>query len=148
MALTGLPSAVSLCTCLYLAGLLSATLAAPLSRPQEAPHSLLDRFVSAATALQLFSGVVRVTSRDSVFSKAYGSEVLESGAPLQAEAILPIASNTKLFTAVAVHQLIEQGLIQWEDPVSKYVSMLNLLLLPSPKHFVDRPRHHLHRTSV
>lgn len=121
-----LPNALLLCTCLSLLSSHTAVLAAPSKETQEAPHSLLDSFASAATALQLFSGVVRVTSRNSVFSKAYGSEVIESGAPLQAEAILPVASNTKLFTAVAVHQLIERGLIQWEDPVSNYVSFLNL----------------------
>ena len=131
MILKGLPNAVSLCTCLSLLSGYTAVLAAPAKEAQEAPHSLLDNFASAATALQLFSGVVRATSRDSVFSKAYGSEVIESGAPLQAEAILPVASNTKLFTAVAVHQLIERDLIDWEDPVSKHVSFLNLQVLTS-----------------
>ncbi len=86
-----------------------------------APSPFLDKFASTAAALQLFSGVVRVTNKDSVFLKAYGAESLESGSLLQKDAIMPVGSNTKLFTAVAVHQLIEAGAIGWEDPISTYV---------------------------
>ncbi|KAK9831790.1 hypothetical protein WJX74_009385 [Apatococcus lobatus] len=112
---------VSLCILLSLLDGSRAVLGAPTDKPLEASHSLLDGFASAATALKLFSGVVSVTSRETVFSKAYGSEVIESEAPLQTGAIFPVASNTKLFTAVAVHQLIDRGIIAWEDPVSKYM---------------------------
>ena len=83
----------------------------------------MDQFASTAAALQLFSGVIRVSAGDQSFSKAYGAEILESGAPLHTDAIFPVASNTKLFTAVAVHQLIDAGAIGWQDPISKYVSL-------------------------
>ena len=94
----------------------SATPTDTLSSP-----AFLDAFASRAAALQLFSGVIRVTVNDQVYSKAYGAEAIESEASLQEDAIMPVASNTKLFTAVAVHQLIEAGAIGWEDPISKYV---------------------------
>ena len=126
MILRSFQIAASTCILWSLLGPLEVALTAPEKQFLEGPHSLLDSFTSAATALQMFSGVVSVTTGDSTFSKAYGAEVLESGAPLQTDAIIPVASNTKLFSAVAIHQICEQGIMAWEDPVSKYVSISGL----------------------
>ena len=123
MILRSVQIAASACILWSLLGPFQPALTAPEKDFLEAPHFLLDSFASAATALQMFSGVVSVTTSDSTFLKAYGAEVLESGAPLQKDAILPVASNTKLFSAVAIHQICEQGIMAWEDPVSKYVSI-------------------------
>ena len=98
----------------------TGALAAPTPSSDAIPI-FLDKFALAATDLQLFSGVIQVSTKDNVFSRAYGSAVLESDTPLRTDDLLPVASNTKLFTAVAIHQLIEIGSIGWEEPVSKYV---------------------------
>ena len=55
-----------------------------------------------------------------VFDKGYGLANLETGAPIDGNTAFNIASVSKQFTAVAVLQLVEEGKISLEDPVSKY----------------------------
>lgn len=46
---------------------------------------------------------------------------MKPGVPMRRDAILPLASVGKLFTATAVMILLEHGLISLEEPVSKYI---------------------------
>ena len=55
------------------------------------------------------------------FSMPYGDAHIETGSKLHTHQIFPVASISKSFTAVAVHQLIEQGLVGWDDPVDKHM---------------------------
>lgn len=84
-------------------------------------RSQLDRTAALYRDLGLFSGVASVRAKQQQFSKPYGQAHIETGTPLRTDHIFPIASVSKSFTAVAVHQLIEQGLIGWDDPASKYM---------------------------
>ncbi len=55
-----------------------------------------------------------------IFDKAYGLANLESGTAIDGNTPFNLASVSKQFTAVAVLQLVEEGKISLEDPVSKY----------------------------
>lgn len=55
-----------------------------------------------------------------VFDKGYGLANLETGARITGDTPFNIASVSKQFTAVAVLQLVEKGLIDLEAPVSRY----------------------------
>ncbi len=83
--------------------------------------SKLDRTASLYKDLKLFTGVASVAQGRQNFSKAYGEAHIETKSPLRSDHIFPVASISKSFTAVAVHQLIEQGLIGWDDPASNFM---------------------------
>lgn len=59
-----------------------------------------------------------------VLSKSYGIANLQYNIPVTNTTIFPINSNTKVFTGVAVMQLVEQSKIKLNDPISKYLNDL------------------------
>jgi CubicO group peptidase (beta-lactamase class C family) len=66
--------------------------------------------------------VALVVDRDgALFEAAAGKSDLTRGTPMRTDAIFNIASMTKPVTSVAIMQLHEQGKLQLDDPVSKYL---------------------------
>lgn len=65
--------------------------------------------------------VVLVQRGHVVFARGYGVEVAGSDRPMTAQSSVGIGSLTKSFTALAVMQLVEQGRVDLDDPVVKYV---------------------------
>ncbi|WP_051884670.1 serine hydrolase [Chryseobacterium luteum] len=59
-----------------------------------------------------------------VLSQSYGIANLQDNIPVRNTTIFPINSNTKVFTGVAVMQLVEQDRIKLNDPISKYLGDL------------------------
>ncbi len=59
-----------------------------------------------------------------VVEKHYGSANLEKKQPVDANTIYHWASNTKPFTALAIMQLRDRGLLKLDDPVTKYLPEL------------------------
>ncbi|MGZ5488357.1 MAG: serine hydrolase [Candidatus Aminicenantales bacterium] len=56
-----------------------------------------------------------------VLAKGYGVRKLGETAPVDARTLFGIASNTKAFTATALGLLVEEGKIEWDGPVSRYL---------------------------
>jgi CubicO group peptidase (beta-lactamase class C family) len=66
--------------------------------------------------------VALVVDRDgALYEAAAGKADLTRGTPMRTDAIFNIASMTKPVTSVAIMQLYEQGKLQLDDPVSKYL---------------------------
>jgi len=61
-----------------------------------------------------------------VFSKGYG--VMEVGKPEKPDGntLYAIASNTKAFTSFMIAQLVEEGKLEWNDKVQKYLPYFEL----------------------
>ncbi len=57
-----------------------------------------------------------------LYRKAFGKANLELDIPMKPENVLELGSITKQFTAVAILQLMEEGKLSLEDPLSKYIS--------------------------
>lgn len=88
--------------------------AAPESEPgprsEQELTSELDSFLGRFSKAGVFSGAVLVARRGQViFEKAYGEARREPPTPNQATTRFNIASVEKLFTAVVVFELIEEG---------------------------------------
>ena len=66
-------------------------------------------------------GIAIVVKDKVVFAKGYGLRDVEKKLPVTPTTLFPIASNTKLFTATAVGLLVEEGKLDWDKPVKKYV---------------------------
>jgi CubicO group peptidase (beta-lactamase class C family) len=66
-------------------------------------------------------GVGIVVGDKLVFARGYGYRDYEKKLPFTAGTVCPIASNTKLFTAVAAGMLVEEGKLAWDRPVRESV---------------------------
>ena len=101
-------------------------LAAPTvhSEPSSAlMESRLDELIQTAMNQTNTPSVsVAVSKHDKlVWNKTYGLTNLESGRPAQWNALYNVASVTKMFTALAAMQLVEQGLLDLDGDVSRFL---------------------------
>jgi CubicO group peptidase (beta-lactamase class C family) len=56
-----------------------------------------------------------------LLNKSYGYASLELSAPIPTDGVFFIASVTKQFTAAALAMLIDEGKLDWDDKVVKYI---------------------------
>lgn len=56
-----------------------------------------------------------------VFNKGYGSKEWGKSDPPNGETLYAIASNSKAFTSTMMAMLVQEGKINWDDPVQKYL---------------------------
>jgi CubicO group peptidase (beta-lactamase class C family) len=56
-----------------------------------------------------------------VLARGYGFRDYGRKLPFTAKTVVPIASNTKLFTSVAAGLLVEEGKLAWDEPVRGFV---------------------------
>ncbi|HVG16661.1 MAG TPA: serine hydrolase domain-containing protein [Chitinophagaceae bacterium] len=73
-----------------------------------------NRWIAGGTALVIKDGKV-------VYHKSLGTKDLETMEPLRNDAIYRIASQTKAITSVGVMILMEEGKLQLDEAVSKYI---------------------------
>lgn len=82
----------------------------------------LAKEVERAIAVDGFSGVVLLAHGDTVaYAKAAGVADRDHGVPVTMDTVFKIASMSKMFTAVAVARLVEEGKLSWSDPVGRYL---------------------------
>lgn len=55
------------------------------------------------------------------YAKGFGHRDHGAKLPMTPTTLVPIASNTKLFTAVACGLLVEEGLLTWDEPIRRSV---------------------------
>lgn len=69
------------------------------------------------------AGIIALLVRNGqiVYYKAFGENGATTKAPLQRDAIMRIASQTKAITSVAVMMLYEEGRFLLDEPISKYI---------------------------
>src|SRR2546425_403737 len=65
-------------------------------------------------------GVGVVVKDRLVFAKGYGFRDYGRKLPFTPQTTVPIASNTKLFTAIAAGLLVEEGKLDWDRPVREF----------------------------
>jgi len=66
-------------------------------------------------------GVGIVVGDKLVFAKGYGYRDYEKKLPFTPTTLSPIASNSKLFTAVSAGMLVEEGKLSWDKPIRQAV---------------------------
>ncbi len=71
------------------------------------------------------AAVAAVSGDRLVFAKAFGAANIETGAPVTPDTLFRVGSVTKMFTAAVLVTLAEQGQINLDEPISKYVKGLN-----------------------
>jgi D-alanyl-D-alanine carboxypeptidase len=82
----------------------------------------LDRAVGQAVEADEFSGTVLVARRGkTVLLKAWGLASKEFGVPNRPDTRFNLGSINKIFTRIAVAQLIEKGKLSLDDTIGKYL---------------------------
>ncbi|MFT2007064.1 serine hydrolase [Pontibacter sp. 13R65] len=70
---------------------------------------------------------IAIVKNDSViFAKGYGVLNAKTSGQVDANTVFGIASNTKAYTAAALGILVDEGKLNWDDPVTKYLPYLQL----------------------
>lgn len=85
---------------------------------------------TVATAMKTFNvpGMAVAVVKDGVVvsAKGYGLKTLGQPAPVDDKTLFGIASNTKVFTAVALGTLVDDGKLKWDAPVINYLPWFRL----------------------
>ena len=109
------------------AGLLPARVLAQApvepSKRYEAAIAALDAFVTKEVAEKKLPAlsIALVDDQAIVWSKGYGFTDRDKTTPATADTVYRVGSVSKLFTDIAVMQLVEQGKIDLDAPVKKYL---------------------------
>jgi CubicO group peptidase (beta-lactamase class C family) len=82
----------------------------------------LSKFMEQLVAEDSFSGVTLIAKGDRVlFEKAYGMADKSQIRPNNIDTKFNLGSVSKIFTAVAIAQLVEQGKLSFDDTIENYV---------------------------
>jgi len=85
--------------------------------------AFLKRVLDSAAAQGQFSGAVLVAKNGQpIFKAAYGLASRRYNVPNQVDTKFNLGSMNKMFTAVAIAQLAEQGKLSFSDPIGKYLT--------------------------
>jgi CubicO group peptidase (beta-lactamase class C family) len=85
-------------------------------------RSAFDKLLSAQFPPQK-TGATAIVARKGkvIYHKAFGMANLELNVPMQVDHVFRIGSITKQFTAIAILQLMEQGKLNLQDEISKFI---------------------------
>jgi len=81
--------------------------------------ALVERFMAAFDTPGISVAIVRPGQPD--FTRGYGVRTLGKPAKVDAHTLFGIASNSKAFTAAAIAILVDQGKVEWDAPVTRYI---------------------------
>ncbi|MGD0089696.1 MAG: serine hydrolase domain-containing protein [Planctomycetota bacterium] len=133
------PAVVLLALCLLT---VSSCAAEEQPAPAAAPHSiaaLLQPFVDRHV---LAGAVTLVATKDKVLSlEAVGFADIAANKPMRTDALFWVASQSKPVTATALMMLVDEGKVNVEDPVEKYLPEFKDQMLAVGKEEKRKPAH-------
>ncbi len=101
---------------------LLAAESASAQQPKPDVGGQIDSFLSRAASFNQFNGVALIAQGGKIlYEKAFGLANREWNVPNTVESRFEIASMTKPMTAIAIMQLVEEGKIRLDAPISTYL---------------------------
>ena len=97
---------------------------APAARPlsDEEVVRELDAFVKKLAEADVFSGAVLLAKDGkTLYTSAHGMANKDFNAPNRVDTKFNLGSMNKMFTSVAIAQLVERGKLSYDDPLSKFL---------------------------
>ncbi len=83
-----------------------------------------DSIIQSAVTNHRFNGVVLIAEKGKIkYEKAFGYREFAQQVALKKTDIFELASVSKQFTAMVIIMLKEKGLLQYDDPVEKYLNI-------------------------
>ena len=112
----------TLCGLLLLLNIVPLIIGAQTNQPAAPEFNALDLFIADKAQKNEFSGAVIIAKNGKVlFEKAYGYADKNFNIPNRIDTKFNIGSLNKLFTTVAAAQLIQQGKLNPDDTIGKYL---------------------------
>ncbi len=95
---------------------------APAVMSEQEVTQSIEKYLNDLVAADEFSGTVIVAKQGSpIFQRAYGLASKEYNVPNRLDTKFNLGSINKLFTQIAIGQLIEQGKLAYDDKLGKYL---------------------------
>jgi CubicO group peptidase (beta-lactamase class C family) len=97
---------------------------APTADPEvQAQIDLFSAWIEGQIEIRGLPGIVVgvVSGDDLVWARGFGHADVDAGRPMEVDTRFRMASHSKLFTAISIMQLREQGKIRLDDPVVDYL---------------------------
>jgi CubicO group peptidase (beta-lactamase class C family) len=93
------------------------------AKPRRLPPPDIDAYVARVMKVFEVPGIALAVVKDGqvILARGFGVKKLGSAEKTDAQTLFAIASNTKLFTAVAIGLLVEEGRLAWDAPVIDYM---------------------------
>src|SRR5947209_1860102 len=73
-----------------------------------------------------------------LMSRGLGDRDAERGLPVTADTIFAIGSSTKAFTATLIGALVDDGLLEWDTPVRRYLPTFRMFDPVASEHMTPR----------
>jgi CubicO group peptidase (beta-lactamase class C family) len=97
----------------------------PTSAQSQSQLKQIDSLIQTANSRGVFNGAILIAKKGKViYQKAWGFADATKTKPLTIDMLFDIGSISKEFNGAAIMLLKEQGKLQLEDPVSKYIAGL------------------------
>ncbi len=95
---------------------------------QPLSSSAIDSLVERALRAFEVPGIAVCVIKDGkiIHSKGYGVRSLNTRQPMDENTLFGIASNSKAFTTAALGMLVDEGRLNWDDKVRKYIPEFRL----------------------
>lgn len=90
--------------------------------PEAGAKEWLNDYTTSLAKTEGLSGALLITQgKDVVLSRAFGSADPAGTVPITADSRFSMASASKMFTAVMIARLVEQGRVAYGDPISRHL---------------------------
>ncbi len=111
-----------------IAAILALLIGAPAAAQTAAAPADLDAYVARTMAAFDVPAMAVAVVKDGkvVVAAGFGVRTLGEAARADQHTLFGIASNTKVFTATALGMLVDEGRIQWDTPVVRYLPWFQL----------------------
>jgi len=108
--------------------LCSVFLTQTASHAQQSPIVDLDEYVAKSVREWGVPGLsIAVVKNDTVvFAKGYGVRKIGETAPVDEHTLFAIGSSSKAFTTAALAMLVDEGKVEWDAPVRRYLPTFQL----------------------
>jgi CubicO group peptidase (beta-lactamase class C family) len=112
---------------LVLGALSAASWARPPSALPISPAAIDSTVARAMKAFQVPGMAVGIIKDGKlIYSKGYGVRELGKTAPVDADTLFQIGSNTKAFTTASLAMLVDEGKLHWDDKVIDYLPQFRM----------------------
>ncbi len=104
-----------------------AAAAASAEADREALEGFVDQIRAAMDSLSVPGmGLAIIRGQEVILAEGLGLRDVERELPVTPQTSFPIGSSTKAFTAALIGALVDDGLLEWEDPVIDYLPSFRL----------------------
>ncbi len=91
---------------------------------KELDFELFSEYTSKNLGLFNNAGLVIsvVSDKEILYEKGFGFRDIENKLPFTSKTLFPLGSHTKSFTATAIAMLVDNGKLNWDEPIRNYIS--------------------------